>query len=85
MQPIDDVAENIMNDQRPAPDRNPTIKCEDERCDATTPATGADGWVLEADPEIPVLCPACAEATPEHRLTPADDRRERNRTLEEYA
>jgi len=82
---FDDVAENIMNDQRPAPDPNPTIDCEGEQCDASTPADSADGWLLHADPEIPVLCPDCVAATPAHRRTPTDARRERNRTLEEYA
>lgn len=67
------------------PDRNPTIECSDEQCDTTTPADDAEGWLLDADPAVPVLCPACRERTPEHRLTPTEARRESNRQLADYA
>jgi len=69
------------------PDKNPIIECSDDRCDHTVRAQEgmADEWLLEADPDIPVLCPDCAEETPTHRLTPTDTRREQNRSLTAFA
>jgi len=69
------------------PAKNPIIECSDERCARSVRAqdSAADEWLLEADPDIPVLCPDCAEETPTHRLTPTDARREQNRSLIAFA
>ena len=68
------------------PDTNPTIECADQQCDETVRAQddAVDNWLLENDPDIPVLCPDCRAATPTHRLTPTEQRRETNRSIVEF-
>jgi len=81
----DDVAENVMNERRGEVDRNPTLSCADEQCTNTTQAEDADGWLLHADPEIPVLCPECVERVPDNKQTPTKYQRDVNAQLTEWS
>jgi len=84
MRPQDDVTMNIMNERRAEVDKNPTIECEDEQCNNTTGSRDAEGWLLHASPDVPVLCPSCRKETPQNRLTPTEAQRENNQQLTEY-
>jgi len=43
------------------------------------------GWLLENDPEVPVLCPECKAVSPTGRVTPTEHLKEQNHTLTEWS
>jgi hypothetical protein len=67
------------------PDPDPTIRCDEPTCDAATNTQDSDGWLKDANPEVPLLCPDCRESVSDIKKTPTDERREQNRTLGEWS
>jgi len=74
----------FRDQQADAIDRNPTIECNDERCERSENVKCADGWLLHNDPEIPVLCPECRNKVPENKQTPTEYQREVNAQITEW-
>lgn len=80
----DDVAQNILNDQRPAPDPNPSMDCTG--CGETY------NWKhfknhgqASADPDEPLLCAVCNSGIGQPSVKTVEERREANHDLTEFA
>ncbi len=67
---------------------NDTVDCADDECDsAETWKTikESDDWQVSNDPQLPLLCPSCADRTSDETCTPTEARHESNRSLGEYS
>lgn len=67
---------------------NDYVECMDEHCDRSERwkhIKKSEGWQVSMDPEVPLLCPSCAERTPTPELTPSEARRELNRSLNNFS
>lgn len=67
---------------------NDFVECSDEECDTSERwkyIKKNSEWQVSNDPEIPLLCPGCANRTVDRKLTPSQARKEYNHDLQDFA